>query len=126
MRALAQVRRLYNVDGAAPEERIAYWRLLGHSLAQSGHLRRSAAAFRHMLRLMEWHEITPSPDDWGPLAALYRSLWRQTGRSYYYRHYLHFTCEATDAAQIALASAALERSARPAACAPGDGGSHGL
>lgn len=107
LRLLEQIRQRCLSESGPPELQIAYWRLLGLSLSECGHLRRSAEAFRHMLRLMQKYGVGLSAEDWGLLAAAYRALWRKTGRHCYYRNYLKFTCEQTDTMQVAMASRAL-------------------
>lgn len=104
---LEQARRCNRLRDVPVEDRVTFWRLLGTSLSECGLLRRSAEAFKHMLYIMQSHGIQPSSADWSPLAAVYRELWRSTGRPYYYRLYLRFTCEQTDWEQAALAYRAL-------------------
>lgn len=106
---LEQVRKRCSLTTTPLELQLTYWRLLGVSLAECGLLRRSAAAFRHMLYLMNENGISCSPDDWGRLAAVYRRLWRQTEDICYHRRYLMFSCEQTDLKQVAMANQALKQ-----------------
>lgn len=97
-----------------PNQRALVYRLLGQAFEAIGQPRRAAAAYWRALRACRGRRSTPAGLHWGPLANVYRTLWRQSGHNRYYRQYLRFTREQTDAAQTALARRALRGTlARP-------------